>query len=126
MVEHYKPAFSGGFTETRSLEASWPRGVISLSHVALPFPPDDPLYGAERPDDSGQLYLGQLAIRGERGLMLLSSDWLLRLRHNPFYAMQEKRIIDWVAAAPILRAVMIRRHISCSTTRRITSTAFIP
>ena len=98
MIEHYKPAFSGGFTETRSLKASWPRGVISLSHVALPFPPDDPLYGAERPDDSGQLYLGQLAIRGERGLMLLSSDWLLRLRHNPFYAVQEKRIIDWVAA----------------------------
>ena len=89
---------NGPGSATRIGEASWPRGVISLSHVALPFPPDDPLYGAERPDDSGQLYLGQLAIRGERGLMLLSSDWLLRLRHNPFYAVQEKRIIDWVAA----------------------------
>ena len=96
MVEHYKPPFSSGFAETRPLELSWPRGVISLSHVALPFPPDDPLYGATRPADRSQLYLGQLDIRGERGLMLLSSDWLLRLRHNPFYAVQEQRIVQWV------------------------------
>ena len=96
MVEHYKPSFSAGFAETRSLDLAWPRGVISLSHVALPFPPNDPLYGAVRPSDPGQLYLGQLAIRGERGLMLLSSDWLLRLRHNPFYAVLEQRIVQWV------------------------------
>ena len=99
MIEHYKPPYTSGFTESRSLETSWPRGVISLSHVALPFPPDDPLYGAERPSDPGQLFLGQLDIRGERGLMLLSSDWLLRMRHNPFYAAQEQRILDWVGAA---------------------------
>jgi acetyl esterase/lipase len=98
MVEHYKPAFAGGFTETRALDLAWPRGVISLSHVALPFPPDDPLYGAVRPTDPEQLYLGQLDIRGERGLLMLSSDWLLRLRHNPFYALQEQRIVDWLAA----------------------------
>jgi alpha-beta hydrolase superfamily lysophospholipase len=96
MVEHYKPPFSSGFAETRPLDLSWPRGVISLSHVALPFPPDDPLYGAIRPEDPGQLFLGQLDIRGERGLMMLSSDWLLRLRHNPFYALQEHRIIQWI------------------------------
>ncbi|MDJ0907005.1 MAG: alpha/beta fold hydrolase [Woeseiaceae bacterium] len=96
MVEHYKPPFSEGFAATRPLELSWPRGVISLSHVALPFPPDDPLYGAIRPEDPGQLYLGQLDIRGERGLLRLSSNWLLRLRHNPFYAVQERRIVHWV------------------------------
>ena len=100
MVEHYKPPFSEGFVETRPLELSWPRGVISLSHVALPFPPDDPLYGAVRPSEPGQLYLGQLDIRGERGLMLLSSDWLLRLRHNPFYSILEERVVDWVSKAP--------------------------
>ena len=95
MVEHYKPPFSSGFTATRALDVSWPRGVISLSHVALPFPPDDPLYGASRPADSGQLYLGQLDIRGERGLLMLSSDWLLRLRHNPFYSTLESRTFAW-------------------------------
>ena len=51
--------------------------------------PDDPLYGAIRPSDPGPLYLGQLDIRGERGLLMPSGDWLLRLRHNPFYALQE-------------------------------------
>ena len=58
--------------------------MISLSHVALPFPPDDPLYGQRPPDNEDVLFLGQMAIQGERGLLKLSSDWLLRLRHDPF------------------------------------------
>ena len=33
-------------------------GVFSLSHVALPFPPDDPLYGRTPPDEKGRLFLG--------------------------------------------------------------------
>jgi hypothetical protein len=36
-----------------------------------------------------------LAIQGERGLFALSPDWLLRIRHNPFYAYLETRSIDW-------------------------------
>lgn len=96
MVEHFKPPFAAGFAQTRSLDVAWPRGVISLSHVALPFPPDDPLYGAIRPSSPRELYLGQLDIRGERGLMMLSSDWLLRLRHNPFYPVQKRRIEQWL------------------------------
>lgn len=96
VIERYKPPFSAEVTETRQLGLSWPRGIISLSHVALPFPPDDPLYGQYRPDDPGELYLGQIDIRGERGLLKLSSDWLLRLRYNPFYPILEERIIDWV------------------------------
>ena len=27
------------------LGLAWPQDVYSLAHVALPFPPDDPLYG---------------------------------------------------------------------------------
>lgn len=42
------------------------------------------------------LFLGQTAIRGERGLIKISSDWLLRLRYNPFYAVLEKRVLEWV------------------------------
>jgi hypothetical protein len=70
---------------------------VSLSHVALPFPPDDPLYG-ERPPGKG-LFLGQPAIRGERGLLRIPSDWLLRLRHNPFYDYLERRTVDWIERA---------------------------
>ena len=44
-----------------------------------------------------------MAIRGERGLMKISSDWLLRLRHNPFYAFLEGRIVDWFEAAASTR-----------------------
>ena len=35
----------------------------------------------------------------ERGTLLLSSDWLLRLRHDPFYDYLERRTLDWIAAA---------------------------
>lgn len=78
------------------LGVGWPAGVISLSHVALPFPMDDPLYGARAYDSEEVLHLGQIAFRGERGLLKIPADWLLRLRHNPFYDFQERRALDWI------------------------------
>ena len=96
VVQRYKPPYSPDVTEVTDLDLEWPRGIISLSHVALPFPPDDPLYGSIRPESRNELHLGQIAIRGERGLMVLSSDWLLRLRYNPFYQVLETRVLDWV------------------------------
>jgi hypothetical protein len=85
--------------QTEPLGLSWPAGVISLSHVALPFPPDDPLYGQQPPEDDKTLFLGQIAIQGERGLLKLSSDWLVRLRHNPFYDYLENRALQWLESA---------------------------
>jgi hypothetical protein len=76
------------------LNLDWPRGVISLSHVALPFPPDDPLYGALPPIDSKAVFLGQMAIKGEKKLLLFPSDWLLRLRYNPFYDFLKSRTVE--------------------------------
>ena len=64
--------------------------------MALPFPPDDPLYGARPPDDDDVLFLGQMDIKGERGLLRIPADWLLRLRHNPFYAYLEQRTLEWL------------------------------
>jgi hypothetical protein len=78
------------------LGLDWPPGVISLSHVALPFPADDPLYGQRPPDNEDVLFLGQMAIQGERGLLRLPSDWLLRIRHNPFYGYLETRTLEWI------------------------------
>jgi len=78
------------------LAQRWPNGVFSLSHVALPFPADDPLYGAVRPARSKQLFLGMQAMQGERGVLKIPGDFLLRLRHNPFYAYQEARILQWL------------------------------
>jgi len=96
VVSRYKPPFTEKAELAIPLDLEWPQGIISLSHVALPFSPDDPLYGQFRPQQKGVLYLGQIAIRGERGLLKLSNDWLLRLRFNPFYAVLENRVIEWV------------------------------
>jgi alpha-beta hydrolase superfamily lysophospholipase len=94
-ARHQLP-YSDRFASTEPLNMSWPSSVISLSHVALPFPPDDPLYGRRPPDNVQTLFLGEMAIQGERGMFALSADWLLRLRYNPFYAYLERSSIDWV------------------------------
>lgn len=94
VVARSKPALSAA-TAVEPLGLGWPGGVISLSHIALPFPPDDPLYGRERPENTDLVFLGQIAVHGERGLLLLPADWLLRLRHNPFYPFVESQIIRW-------------------------------
>jgi hypothetical protein len=96
MVARHKPARSTEITATEELDMKWPPRVISLSHVALPFAADDPLYGKIPSGDEGELFLGQLGLQGERGLLRLSSDWLLRIRSNPFYDYLERRVIDWV------------------------------
>ena len=101
VVNRHKPPLSGEIS-IESMDAAWPEGIISLSHIALPFPPDDPLYGQKRPEGSDVVFLGQIAVKGERGLLLFPSDWLLRLRHNPFYAFVESQTIAWLddAEAP--------------------------
>jgi alpha-beta hydrolase superfamily lysophospholipase len=98
IVAHFKPAYSSEIAETETLDLAWPAGIISLSHVALPFPPDDPLYGRIRPEREDLVFLGQIEIRGERGLMRISNDWLLRLRYNPFYSVLEQRVLEWLDA----------------------------
>jgi alpha-beta hydrolase superfamily lysophospholipase len=86
-------------SSTNELELSWPTGVISLSHVALPFAPDDPLYGQRPPGNEEFLFLGQMAIQGERGLLTIPSDWMFRLRYNPFYDYLEHRTLEWIINA---------------------------
>ncbi len=95
VVSRYKAPFSAE-TSTEPLSLAWPRGVISLSHVALPFPPDDPLYGRRQSENEATLHLGQMDFQGERGLLKFSADWLLRLRHNPFYEFLETKVLEWV------------------------------
>lgn len=97
LVARHQPPRSGDVAGTDPLGLSWPAGVISLSHVALPFPPDDPLYGRRPPDNEDLLFLGQMGIQGERGLLLFSPDFLLRLRHNPFFSYLEASTLAWIA-----------------------------
>lgn len=63
----------------------WPAGVYSLSHLALTFPEDDPIYGTVDPDIPGQIYLGHRMILGEKGLSAVSITDMMRLHYNPFF-----------------------------------------
>jgi hypothetical protein len=85
-----------GGTQTRPdpLALSWPAGVFALAHVSLPFPPDDPVYG-ERAGPERQLPLGRLEARGETGVLVVPASLITRLRHNPFYDYQAKRILEF-------------------------------
>jgi hypothetical protein len=67
--------------------------VFSLSHVALPFPLSDSLYGLtpDSTEDFG-VHLGSLALRGERGTLIVSLDALLRMSSNPFFPYMAQRI----------------------------------
>ena len=91
---------AAGSTELQSHPTglAWPVGVFSLSHVALPFRPDDPVYGSARPEASTLPYLGRLEIQGERGVLAIPDSTLLRLRHNPFAAYQQARVKDYADA----------------------------
>ncbi len=78
----------------------WPHGVFSLSHVALPFPPDDPVYGAQRRSGDDGIFLGWPEVRGERGVLILDPGTFLRLRHNPFFPYLETRLEGLLAGLP--------------------------
>lgn len=74
----------------------WPKGLYSLSHVALPFSPNDPLYGGPDAGNSPGIKLGDMALRGERGVLQIPASAILRLRWNPFYPYMERRLLEFV------------------------------
>ena len=84
-----------GFKEPIALN-DWPPGVYSLSHVALPFPPDDPVYGGPAAGKSPGVQLGNLALRGEVGVLRVSGSDLLRLRWNPFFDYVKARVVEFM------------------------------
>jgi alpha-beta hydrolase superfamily lysophospholipase len=87
--------------QSRALGLAYPPGVFSLSHVALPFPVSDSLYGLQ-PDESENfgVNLGAIAPRGERGTLIVSLDSLLRMSSNPFFPYLIGRIEEGIGAKP--------------------------
>jgi alpha-beta hydrolase superfamily lysophospholipase len=93
-----------GSVETRDipLRSIYPRDVYSLSHVALPFPMGDSLYGHD-PDPTDEdfgVHLGTIAPRGERGGLAVSVDALTRMSSNPFFDAMVERIGQIINEAP--------------------------
>jgi len=77
----------------------WPPDVISLSHVALPFRPDDPVYGVLPGSGAhGLPSLGALALRGEEGALQFPLGALTRLRSNPFWPLVQAQVEALVEA----------------------------
>jgi alpha-beta hydrolase superfamily lysophospholipase len=85
---------AGSMNETRrDLDLSFPPGVFSLSHVAIPFPLDDSLYGTEPqgPPEFG-VHLGAISPRGERNTLIVTLDSLARMSCNPFHPLVMEKI----------------------------------
>jgi alpha-beta hydrolase superfamily lysophospholipase len=78
---------------------AWPEDTVSVSHVALPFRPDDPVYGfLPGSGVNGGPTLGSLLLRGEAGATIIALGSLTRLRSNPFWGLVERQVGELVAA----------------------------
>jgi hypothetical protein len=95
VVERVTPA--GAIAEqTRTLGLTYPQDVLSLSHLALPFPMSDPLYGIEPESNEYGANLGAMSTRGERGSLIVSMDSLIRTSSNPFFSYMMERIEEGI------------------------------
>lgn len=99
-VEERMGEAAGAEERRRRLDLAWPPGLFSLSHVALPFPVEDGLYGmAPAADDAFGARLGAIAPRGESGVLVMSLDSLLRASSNPFFPYLRGRIAETLPGA---------------------------
>jgi alpha-beta hydrolase superfamily lysophospholipase len=89
---------AGAVTEhDRALGLTYPPGLYSLSHVALPFPMSDSLYGlTPDPTENFGIHLGALTPRGERNVLIASLDSLLRASSNPLFPYMIARIEEGI------------------------------
>ncbi len=95
VVIRQKKAGDPRLVET-DLNMTWPDRLYSLSHIALPFSMNDPLYGASAAGTGTGLRLGNIVVRGERGVLLVSASAMLRVRSNPFYPYLERRLLAFM------------------------------
>jgi alpha-beta hydrolase superfamily lysophospholipase len=89
--------------KVRPLDLKYPPGIFSLSHLAIPIPMDDPLYGMQPdPATKGEFgyNLGAMDARGERGALLVDQDFLARLPSNPFFPYVLERIDEVITKPP--------------------------
>lgn len=91
----------GTAEKVMTLDLAFPLSAFSLSHVALPFPVTDPLYGSQPDEDeSFGINLGTLTPRGERGVLVVPLDALVRISSNPFYPYIERRVAEGIGGPP--------------------------
>jgi hypothetical protein len=95
-VRHLTP---DGGASVRDTKLEWPPTLVSLGHVAMPFPPDDPAYGLDPGSGhAGLPSIGSWLFRGESGAVTVSLGSLTRPRSNPFWTLIDEDIADLVEA----------------------------
>jgi hypothetical protein len=71
--------------------------MFSLAHIALPFTLDDDVYGRNPPrSPSDVVRLGTLSPRGERAVLTVPLDTLMRVSSNPFFPYLAARLTAFV------------------------------
>ena len=94
-IRHLAP---DGTESTRETGLAWPASLVSLGHVALPFPPDDPVYGfLPGSGHNGIPSIGSWLLRGENGAVTITLGALTRLRSNPFWTLIDEEVGELVA-----------------------------
>jgi alpha-beta hydrolase superfamily lysophospholipase len=91
------------------LNLAWPQDMYSLSHVAVPFPLNDSLYGREPTEKN--LYgisIGTISLRGETSSLSVGLDTLMRVTSNPFFPFMMARIDQRIGCGfqPDMRACL--------------------
>jgi len=72
---------------------SWPANLVSVGHVSVPFPADDPIYGfAPGSGANGVPSLGTWTVRGEEGAIVFPLGALGRIRANPFWPVVQQEL----------------------------------
>ncbi|EPK6499066.1 alpha/beta hydrolase [Klebsiella aerogenes] len=78
---------------TQALHLAWPQDMYSLSHIAVPFPITDSLYGREPTEKNlSGISLGTISLRGETATLSVGLDTLMRATSNPFFPYLLQRI----------------------------------
>ena len=86
-VSAFSRCYSKNCVVHEDIKTAWPSYIYSLAHGAIPFHPNDPIYG------NGNNSLGSLQVRGEAGVLIMPLNSLMRLRYNPFFDYMQTRII---------------------------------
>ena len=89
-VRHMTP---DGALSVRDTDLEWPDTLVSVGHVALPVPPNDPAYGLNPGSGrNGLPSIGTWLFRGESGAVTVDLGSLTRPRSNPFWALIDEDV----------------------------------
>lgn len=82
------------------LHITYPPEMYSLSHVAVPFPITDSLYGL-KPEEKNRygISIGTISLRGDTSMLIVGLDSLMRVTSNPFFPYMMERIDQGIACS---------------------------